>query len=103
MISMASNLPAPSYGTPPAPRPPMTVAPRSPLGGVILSFFIPGAGTMYAGEVGAGIAFLAATVVSVLAMVILVGFVTTPLIWIFAMIHAHQAVQRWNRRHGVIS
>lgn len=55
--------PQPVYMVHPAPRHDPTVA-------ALLSFFMPGVGQMYKGEVGVGIAFLIGTVIGYLSCVI---------------------------------
>lgn len=88
-----------AYGYPPQ----MRVAPKSPGISLLASFFIPGLGTMINGEVGKGIAFLLGYFAAAISMLVLVGFIATPAVWIWSMIDAYQGAQRWNMRYGILS
>lgn len=79
------------------------VTPKNPAVSLLISFFIPGVGSMMNGDVGIGIAILAGAVVSLVLTCILIGFLTLPLFWIWGLIDAYQGAQRWNLKHGVIS
>jgi TM2 domain-containing membrane protein YozV len=79
------------------------VAPKNPVLHLVLSFFIPGLGTMLAGKPGQGVLLLAAYIGACLLCLVLIGFVLVPAIWIWGMVDAYKAAQKWNAAHGVIS
>lgn len=90
--------------------PPPTIAPvqrshspavaRSKDGGlaVVFSFFITGLGQLYNGEVGKAIAFFGAQVISAFLMFVLIGFITTPALWIWSMVDAYRSAERINQQ-----
>ena len=55
----------------------------------ILSFFLPGLGQMIKGEVGKGILIFIGFWVSVMAFAILIGFITTPILYFWQIIDAY--------------
>jgi TM2 domain-containing membrane protein YozV len=69
----------------------------------LLSFFLPGAGQLYNGQVGKGLAFLLVTLfVNLPLMFIGVGFLTGLITWIWGMIDAHSSAERINRGEIVV-
>ena len=56
---------------------------------LIASLFLPGFGHILKGQIGEGIGIMVAYFVSVLLMFILIGFITTPIIWIWAAYEAY--------------
>jgi len=64
----------------------------------LLSFFFMGAGQIYNGEIGKGIAFLIMYAFSLLLMFVLIGFITTPILWIWGMVDANGSAKRINER-----
>lgn len=62
----------------------------------ILSLLLVGAGQMYCGHVGRGVAFLAAWVLSCLLMFALVGFLLAPIVFIWALVDAVSLAGRHN-------
>lgn len=100
----------PQYAAQPYPVYPGTVVVRhkEPILSLILSFFIPGLGQVYNGQLMKGIVILALYVilwvVSGLLMVILIGFCTMVLpilIWVYAMYDAYVVAGRVNRGERV--
>ena len=64
----------------------------------LLSFFLPGVGQFYNGQVGKGLGFLLVTIfVNFPLMFVGVGFITGLVTWIWAMIDAHSSAERINR------
>lgn len=84
------------------PRQP-SVQPRSPGLALLISLFLPGIGTMYGGWKTGGLIIAVLAVLSLPAMIIVIGFITLPLCWIAGLITSFEAVQSWNRKHGIIS
>jgi TM2 domain-containing membrane protein YozV len=69
----------------------------------LLSFFLPGTGQLYNGQVGKGLAFLLVTLfVNLPLMFVGVGFVTGLITWIWGMIDAHSSAERINRGEIVV-
>ncbi|MBB5173882.1 hypothetical protein [Texcoconibacillus texcoconensis] len=62
----------------------------------VLSFFFSGLGQIYNGEIGKGIAFILAQFINALLMLIIIGFITYPITWIFGMIDAYKSAERIN-------
>lgn len=83
--------------------PGMTIAPKSPGVALLISFFLPGVGSMYAGSVGLGVIILVLWLISVATVFILIGWILAPACWIWGMIAACMNAQRWNRERGIIS
>jgi TM2 domain-containing membrane protein YozV len=81
----------------------MVVAPKNPAVSLIVSFFIPGVGSMMNGDVGTGVAILLLYIVGWALAIFLIGFILVIGAWIWGMIDAYQGAQRWNARHGIIS
>jgi TM2 domain-containing membrane protein YozV len=81
----------------------MVVAPKNPAVSLIVSFFIPGVGSMINGDVGTGVAILVLYIVGIALAIILIGIPILIGAWIWGMIDAYQGAQRWNARHGILS
>lgn len=79
------------------------VAPKSPALALLVSFFIPGVGSMMNGEVGKGVGILIGFIVSLFLTVIVVGFFGMLGFWVWGMVDAHQGARSWNLRHGIVS
>ncbi len=90
------------YPTYPGYRP-YAVAPRSPALGLIVSFFIPGLGSMINGSVGKGVGILVGYAFSMLLTIVLVGYVGMLVFWIWGMVDGYRSAQRWNARYGIVS
>jgi TM2 domain-containing membrane protein YozV len=113
--SAASVMPIPYSAPAPAQYTPMAyptaggyaIAPKSPALGLIVSFFLPGVGSMINGDVGIGITilllWLLAWVLDVTVFGLIVGVPLGLGMWIWGLIDGYQGAQRWNRRHGIIS
>jgi TM2 domain-containing membrane protein YozV len=92
----AATLPAP----PPAPAPLATGraaavgVSRSPGIALLLSFFIPGAGQLYNGEIGKGVAFIVANALAFVLTLAVIGFFLLPVVWIWSLVDAYQVAKR---------
>jgi TM2 domain-containing membrane protein YozV len=92
------------YGQPQAGYPvQQVVAPKNPAIGVVLSFFIPGLGTMVNGNVGRGVLILALYVVGFLLAFFFIGIPIMIGVWIWGLIDGYTSAQQWNRQHGIVS
>ncbi len=79
------------------------VLPKNPAVSVLMSFLLPGLGSIANGEIGDGVAIMIAYVVSCVLMLVLIGFILAPAVWIVGTVHAYKGAQRWNGRHGIVS
>jgi len=87
----------------PAPPGAMVVAPKNPAISLIVSFFLPGVGSMINGDSSRGILILVLYVVGVLSAVLLIGVPLAIGAWIWGLVDAYQGAQAWNRAHGILS
>ncbi|HEX8101645.1 MAG TPA: hypothetical protein VF533_03465 [Solirubrobacteraceae bacterium] len=69
---------------------------KSPGVAVLLSLLVTGAGQIYCGRAGRGIAFFCAAFVSLILCMVIIGFVLLPIVWIWAAVDAHGLAQRQN-------
>jgi TM2 domain-containing membrane protein YozV len=79
------------------------IAPRSPALGLILSFFIPGLGSMVNGNVGIGVTILLLYILGVILSIFLIGIPIAVGVWIWGLVDGYQSAQKWNAAHGIIS
>ena len=63
----------------------------------VLSFFFMGLGQIYNGEIAKGVFFIVIYGISWALMVILIGFITTPILWIWGMVDAYRSAEKINR------
>lgn len=66
----------------------------------VLSFFVSGLGQIYNGEIGKGIAFMVVQLVNFALVFVLVGFLTLPAVWLFAIYDAYKSAERINEREA---
>ncbi len=83
--------------------PSVAVAPKSPGIALLASFFIPGLGQLINGDSARGVVMLVGWVVSLVLMVVLIGFLTAFAIWVWSMVDAYQGARTWNAQHGILS
>lgn len=57
----------------------------------LLSFFIPGLGQIIKGHVGKGILIIVGLLVSSVMMLVLIGFITTPILWLWNIYDAYNS------------
>jgi TM2 domain-containing membrane protein YozV len=79
------------------------VAPKSPAVSVLCSVFIPGLGSMVAGNAGIGALILVLYIVGIVLSAFLIGIPIAIGMWIWGLVNAHSSAVRWNRQHGIIS
>ena len=84
-----------TYAPPPAGPP---VFYKNPSVAAILSFFWAGLGQIYNGQIGKGIAFIVLYALCALSMYIVIGFVTTPILWIIGMVDAYSSANKINAK-----
>jgi TM2 domain-containing membrane protein YozV len=69
---------------------------KNPTIAVLLSFFITGLGQIYNGQIGKGVVFIVLYTISWVSMFVIVGLITTPILWIWGMVDAHSEARRIN-------
>jgi TM2 domain-containing membrane protein YozV len=62
----------------------------------VLSFFYMGLGQIYNGQIGKGVAFIVIWTISWLLVLVLIGIITTPILWIFGMYDAYKSAEKIN-------
>jgi TM2 domain-containing membrane protein YozV len=70
---------------------------RNPGVAAVLSFFWCGLGQIYNGQIGKGIAMLIAYSISAALIFVVIGLITTPILWIWGMVDAYNTATRLNR------
>ena len=71
---------------------------KNPSLATILSFFVMGLGQIYNGQIGKGIMFIILYGISWLLMFVVIGFITTPILWIWGMIDASISAKKINEQ-----
>ncbi len=66
----------------------------------VLSFFIPGLGQIYNGEVGKGLITIVVQIINGFLATIFIGFVTGAIVWIWAIYDAYTTAERINSGSG---
>ena len=72
------------------------LTPKNPAISLLISFIVPGVGTIINGETGKGIAILVAYIVSLILIIALIGLIAAPAVWIFGMYDAYQGAKKFN-------
>lgn len=62
----------------------------------VLSFFYMGLGQIYNGQLSKGIAFIIAYTVSWILTLVLIGLITTPILWIYGMYDSYKSAEKIN-------
>ena len=70
---------------------------KNPSVATVLSFLFMGLGQIYNGEIGKGVLFIILYLISVGLMFIFIGFITTPILWIWGMVDANNSAKRINQ------
>lgn len=95
----------PAYGAmqPYAPHYPVSTYPvsrREPAFSLVLSFFLPGLGTIVNGKAGKGVAIMGGYFLGVLLSIVLIGIPIMMGFWIWGLVDAYRGAQRHNAQHG---
>jgi TM2 domain-containing membrane protein YozV len=69
---------------------------KNPSVATVLSFLFTGLGQLYNGEIKKGVVFVTVYIVSIILMSFVVGFITTPVLWIWGMIDANKSAKKIN-------
>jgi TM2 domain-containing membrane protein YozV len=75
---------------------------KSPGLAAVLSFFFCGLGQIYNGQILKGLFMLVAYAVSWWMVWLVVGIITTPILWIWGIVDAYRTAQRINTDLGVV-
>ena len=70
---------------------------KDPAVAAFLSSFLIGLGQAYNGEIAKAVIFLILYAISIFLTFFLIGFVTTPILWIWSMVDAYRSSQRINQ------
>ncbi len=70
---------------------------KNPGTAAILSFFLIGLGQAYNGEIAKAVVLLILYAISIFLTFFLIGFITTPALWIWSMVDAYRSSQRMNQ------
>jgi TM2 domain-containing membrane protein YozV len=70
---------------------------KNPATAAILSFLLMGLGQAYNGEIAKAVAFLVLYGISIFLTFFMIGFVATPILWIWSMVDAYRSSQRINQ------
>jgi len=73
---------------------------KNPGVATVLSFFFMGLGQIYNGQIGKGIIFIVLYAISAALMLVLVGFITTPILWLWGMVDANKSAKKINEKMG---
>src|SRR5512136_3039309 len=70
---------------------------KNPATAAILSFLFIGLGQAYNGEKAKAVVFLILYAISIFLTFFVIGFVTTPILWLWSMVDAYRSSQRMNQ------
>ena len=76
---------------------------KSPGLAAVLSFFFCGLGQIYNGQIFKGVIMLIAYAVSWWMVWLVIGFITTPILWIWGMVDAYRTALKINKDLGMIA
>ncbi|GEM_PF-625774 len=62
-----------------------------------------GLGQIYNGQIGKGIGMMILYFISAILIIVAIGFITTPIVWIWGMVDAYKTAERLNREAGIPS
>ncbi|MCD8510909.1 MAG: hypothetical protein LRY73_14300 [Bacillus sp. (in: Bacteria)] len=74
--------------------------PKSPGLAAVLSAVWTGLGQIYNGQIGKGVLFMFIQFVNAMLMLVVIGFITYPLFWIYGIIDAYKTAEMMNRGEG---
>ena len=70
---------------------------KNPGVAAVLSFFFCGLGQIYNGQIMKGVIMLCAYAISWSLTTVLIGYVTTPILWIWGMYDAYKKAEKINK------
>lgn len=83
------------------PRKMVLIVEKSPGLAAVLSFFWCGLGQIYNGQILKGLVMLLLYGLSWWLMFVMIGFITTPILWIWGIIDAYRVADRVNQRSAL--
>lgn len=73
---------------------------KSPGVAAVLSALWTGLGQIYNGQIIKGVLFMVIQFINALLMILIIGFITYPIFWIYGMIDAYRQAEEYNRRNS---
>jgi TM2 domain-containing membrane protein YozV len=73
---------------------------RNPIIAAVLSLIVAGLGQIYNGQITKGVLFIVAQIINGALLYVAIGFVTMPLVGLWAVIDAYLVAKRSNERYG---
>ena len=73
---------------------------RTPILAAVLSLIVAGLGQFYNGQITKGVLFIVAQIINGALLYVAIGFVTMPLVGLWAVIDAYLVAKRNNERYG---
>ncbi len=73
---------------------------RNPIIAAVLSLIVAGLGQIYNGQILKGVLFIVAQIINGLLLYVVIGFITMPLVGLWAVIDAYLVAKRNNERYG---
>ncbi len=73
---------------------------RNPIIAAVLSLIVAGLGQIYNGQITKGVLFIIAQIINGALLYVAIGFVTMPLVGLWAVIDAYLVAKRNNERNG---
>lgn len=75
---------------------------KEPAISLLVSFFLPGVGSMMNGETNKGVGILVGYIVCVFLFWLIVPAIAAVGLWVWGMVDAYQGAQRFNMAHGLM-
>lgn len=75
---------------------------KSPGLAAVLSFFWPGVGQIYNGQIAKGIVFIVLAAIFGWLTVVVIGFILYPILWVYAIYDAYKTAERINAERGTV-
>ncbi|MBI4494121.1 MAG: zinc-ribbon domain-containing protein, partial [Chloroflexi bacterium] len=98
--SKCGNELRPSAAAYPAPSQPQVIVVRSGKSAglaAVLSFLWCGLGQIYNGQIGKGVVMGVLYLISAILIFLVIGIITTPILWTWGMVDAYRTAERINR------
>lgn len=76
---------------------------KSPGLAAVLSFFLPGLGQIYNGQIAKGLFFVVLAAVFGWLTVVVIGFLLYPILWVYGIYDAYKTAERINAGRGTVS
>ena len=73
---------------------------RNPIIAAVLSLIVAGLGQIYNGQILKGVLFIVAQIINGALLYVAIGFITMPLVGLWAVIDAYLVAKRNNERYG---